>query len=263
MIKFHYSCKMPSKNKHNDEKQNRTAGIITTIVVHVCLLFVLLFTISLAEPHPESLYIALEVELDEEIPDPVKITPPPLPSRAPEALARKPQERSAAGARPEVVAPKEPPAPSTVDPVGDVETPAQAKPTNPRTLYQSDDVGTVTAQAVGGQNPHGLYTGGSYGTDTSNRDGDATSWNLGGRKLVGELPKPDNENKREGRVVVDISVDQSGKVITAKARLLGSTVQDATLWKAAEEAAMKSTFSNVSRTQPVQHGTITYVFKLR
>jgi len=62
---------------------------------------------------------------------------------------------------------------------------------------------------------------------------------------------------------VDISVDQSGKVIKAKARSLGSTVQNAALWKAAEEAAMKATFKNVSSTELVQHGTITYVFKLR
>jgi hypothetical protein len=64
-------------------------------------------------------------------------------------------------------------------------------------------------------------------------------------------------------VVVEVSVNQDGKVTKAAAIGKGSTVQDVKLWKAAEEAAMKATF-NVKKDAPIsQIGTITYIFSLQ
>ena len=250
-------------DKHNDDKQCRLVGILATIFVNVCFLCILLLTVGVAAPHPETMSIALEIISDEEIPEPIRVRPP-LPPRAPQVYTPKPQERTSSGAKPDVTVPKDPPAPSTVDEEGDVETPNQnQKPTDNRSLYQSDDSGTVTANAVGERDARTLYSGSSEGQDVNNRSDDVSSWNLNGRSLVGGLSKPENKSNKEGRVVVDITVNQSGKVIQAKARALGSTVQDAALWKAAEKAAMETTFNTDYRANAVQTGTITYIFKLR
>ncbi|MCL2133154.1 MAG: hypothetical protein FWH39_02270, partial [Bacteroidales bacterium] len=193
-------------------------------------------------------------------PKPVRVVTPPLPARQPQALTPNPQRSTSSSAKPDVVEPK-PTAPSMVDEVGDVEVPENPKPTDNRSLYQSNDSGTLTAQTVG-QNPQALYADNSQGQG-NDRDGDALV-SLEGRSVVGgSLAKPENRSNKEGRVVVDIQVGQSGKVIKATARTLGSTVQDAALWKAAEEAAMKTIFNTDNRAQAVQPGTITYIFRLR
>jgi len=253
---------MSSKfDKHNDNKENRVVGVFTTILVNVGFICILVFTMSVVKPQPESMSIALEILPDEEIPEQVRVLPPP---KVPEVYTQRPQERTSSGARPDVVVPKDPAAQSTVDPVGDVELPDQnQKPTDNRSLYQSDDSGTVTAQAMGERDARTLYRGSSEGQDVNNKADDVSSFNLGGRSLVGSLGQPQNNSNQAGRVVVDITVNQAGKVIQAKARGQGSTVQNAALWKAAEEAAMKTTFNVDYRAQAVQTGTITYIFKLR
>jgi TonB family protein len=87
--------------------------------------------------------------------------------------------------------------------------------------------------------------------------------NLEGRSVMGGFPSPAYKSQNEGFVVVEITVNQDGKVIKAEAIPKGSTVQDVILWKAAVEAAMKARF-NVKKDAPIsQVGTITYMFKLQ
>ena len=86
--------------------------------------------------------------------------------------------------------------------------------------------------------------------------------NLTGRSVVGSLPLPAYNSQNEGKVVVEITVDQNGNVTKASAISRGTTVSDQKLWRAAEEAAKKARF-NVKQDAPIyQTGTITYVFKL-
>jgi TonB family protein len=86
---------------------------------------------------------------------------------------------------------------------------------------------------------------------------------LDGRSVVGALPLASYDSQNQGRVVVVVTIDQEGRVTKANARKQGSTVQDADLWKAAEEAALKACF-NLKRDAPVfQSGTITYNFILK
>ena len=59
---------------------------------------------------------------------------------------------------------------------------------------------------------------------------------------------------------MEISVDQQGKVISAKAGARGTTVQDASLFREAEAAAKRSKFSSNSNGTDKQVGTITYLF---
>ena len=85
-----------------------------------------------------------------------------------------------------------------------------------------------------------------------------TSWSLAGRKCKA-LPKPSNDFKQEGKVVVAIIVDGSGKVVSAKATE-GTTISNDATIQLALKAAYKAEFSFTDRPDK-QFGTITYIFK--
>ena len=87
------------------------------------------------------------------------------------------------------------------------------------------------------------------------------TFDLGGRGLVGELPKPDYRVADEGRVVVTILVNSSGRVVSADIHRRTNTVNPA-LRKAALDAARKARFNAVGGVNN-QSGTITYYFKLK
>jgi len=92
--------------------------------------------------------------------------------------------------------------------------------------------------------------------------GSGISYNLGGRGFK-SLPKPNYDYQEGGRVVVEVSVDRSGKVIQANPGVKGSTILDDYLLKVAKEAALKATFNPKADAPPVQKGTITYNFVLK
>lgn len=86
-------------------------------------------------------------------------------------------------------------------------------------------------------------------------------FDLAGRSLIGSLPRPSYEDQVEGRVVVNISVDEGGRVITAAFDPTRSTTNDVRLIEAARKAALSARFTADSQSF-VQNGTITYLFKL-
>ncbi|MFI3303708.1 MAG: TonB family protein [Rikenellaceae bacterium] len=86
------------------------------------------------------------------------------------------------------------------------------------------------------------------------------NFSLAGRSLVGRLPIPNYEEQQEGRVVITILVDGSGRVTSANYNANGSTTNSSILIAAAREAALKAQFT--SSDTFTQSGTITYIFKL-
>ena len=70
------------------------------------------------------------------------------------------------------------------------------------------------------------------------------------------------QTQGEGKVVVEVSVDRSGKVIQAIPGSKGSATIDGYLLKVAKEAALKSRFEAKSDSPAIQKGTITYNFLL-
>ena len=84
-------------------------------------------------------------------------------------------------------------------------------------------------------------------------------WSLKGRSLLKALPKPSNDFKQEGKVVVAIIVDKNGKVVSAKATE-GTTISNDATIQLALKAAYKAEFSFTDRPDK-QFGTITYIFK--
>lgn len=112
--------------------------------------------------------------------------------------------------------------------------------------------GTGTEGSKEGNSSTGAKTGtGGYGT-----------FDLGGRSLgTGSLPKPAYNVQEEGRVVVNITVNPAGQVISTGINPQTNTVSSA-LRKAAEDAAKKARFNTVDGVMN-QTGTITYYFNLR
>ena len=103
-----------------------------------------------------------------------------------------------------------------------------------------------------GNAAEGKSTGvGGYGT-----------FDLNGRSLgPGGLPMPVYNVQEEGRVVVTIIVNPAGQVIQTSINKRTNTA-NATLRKAAEDAARKARFNTVDGVNN-QTGTITYYFKLK
>jgi TonB family protein len=85
------------------------------------------------------------------------------------------------------------------------------------------------------------------------------SYDLGGRSLIGGLPKPVFRVNASGTVVVSIAIDASGRVTDAKVSPQGTTTSNTALQNAAIQAAYKAHFTAQSGAN-VQYGTITYQF---
>jgi colicin import membrane protein len=134
---------------------------------------------------------------------------------------------------------------------------AFSKTSNTGTAGQSEGV-------AGGQGNQGVPSGTvgarTYGPGGGTGDSNI-SYDLGGRGFQ-SLPKPPYDYQGEGKVVVEVTVDQSGRVTNARAGVTGSTTADEYLLRVAREAALKARF-DVSPNTPIQKGTITYNFKLK
>jgi len=88
------------------------------------------------------------------------------------------------------------------------------------------------------------------------------SYELQGRGSQ-KLPKPKYDYQGEGKVVVEVSVDRSGKVIQAVPGIKGSTTLDEYLLKVAKDAAMEASFDKKDDAPIFQKGKITYIFILK
>lgn len=88
------------------------------------------------------------------------------------------------------------------------------------------------------------------------------TFDLDGRSLgPGGLPSPSYNVREEGKVVVTIVVNPSGRVISTSINKMTNTVNSA-LRKAAEDAAKRARFNSVGSSNN-QSGTITYYFKFK
>ncbi len=154
---------------------------------------------------------------------------------------------------------------TTMGEVGDVERYEAPRPIpiDQRALFPSAANADSLSHQVSNEVSEELRAGHSLGnTQTGSVEGEPQA-RLAGRSVMGSLPEPEYNVNKAGRVVVRISVDQYGSVISATPGATGTTVQDRTLWEAARKAALKAKFNLSSSAPPVQEGTITYIFKLR
>lgn len=97
-----------------------------------------------------------------------------------------------------------------------------------------------------------------YGNEGTGSGG---NYNLAGRKALSKpIEQPDCQE--EGVVVVRITVDKNGKVISAIAGVKGSTNTASCLLKPAKEAALRTTWNADEKAPTNQTGTIIYKFSL-
>jgi colicin import membrane protein len=91
--------------------------------------------------------------------------------------------------------------------------------------------------------------------------GNGVSFSLD-RRTAKILPKPDFMGNEDGKVVVSVTVDKSGKVTKADAGVKGSNTANPELLAAAKKAALQARFNSDGTAPSFQTGTITYRFTL-
>jgi len=125
---------------------------------------------------------------------------------------------------------------------------------------RTSDIQNRTKNALANSKNSGINSTSEGITGGSGNSG--ISYNLQGRGFR-LLPTPRYEYQGEGLVVVEVSVDRSGKVTEAIPGGKGSTTLDEYLLTIAKEAAMKATFEPKPTAPLIQKGTITYNFILK
>ena len=156
---------------------------------------------------------------------------------------------------------------ATVGDKGDVEVPEPPrKEINKKALFaaannktEKDTLAAQTAREI----TDALKAGHALGNTKVGETSGEPQANLKGRTHNGTLPRPSYSVQKEGRVVVDIWVDNYGTVQKAVAGSEGTTVADSDMWNAARKAAMKASFNMSTDAPAMQKGTITYIFKLK
>lgn len=92
-------------------------------------------------------------------------------------------------------------------------------------------------------------------------DGSGGNYRLTNRNALNR-PKPDYPCNEEGKVVVTISVDQSGNVVSAVPGAKGTTNSASCLLNEAKKAALKTKFNPDNKAPSKQVGAIIYKFSL-
>ncbi|MDR0768472.1 MAG: energy transducer TonB [Dysgonamonadaceae bacterium] len=117
----------------------------------------------------------------------------------------------------------------------------------------SGNKGTVQTDSGVQGNPQSTATSAQSASDYG-------EFNLGGRTLSAEgLPKPAYSAQEEGSIVVNITVDPQGNVISAE---IGKGTTVSAMHESALDAARRAKFSSIDGNNN-QSGTITYKYKLK
>lgn len=257
------------RTREQRDKNANVTGIAVTVAVHALALVICLTTgfSYLDPPPPERTSLVIEFE-EETVPE------KPIPAQA----GREPQSQQVDLTRPvELVQQAESPTvsdrPNTTpatkpDPHGDVEvpTPKQEEPKlDPRASFpgMSTQDNTATTPHSASEASEGFKAGQLDGNAQTGKTEGSANAHLQGRTVLGTLPKPSYSAQAEGRVVVQIKVNQYGEVTDAIPGVEGTTVTDKNLWNAARNAALKAHFNQKADAPAVQLGTITYIFKLK
>jgi colicin import membrane protein len=261
-------------------------GIVGTFILHSVILLILIFTfINLSKPTPSEGGILINFGDVESAGGP---TEPALnnqqtavapasqvqPAEAEEGMLTQDFEEAPVIKKPAVTKKTEPKKTVTkpvTKPVQTIIPPAPKAPTvNKKALYSNQGISGKSTTESGSS--EGIYKGsGNMGSPTGSPESDNYSKGLGGSGIVPNLngrnplhlQKPEFNILKEGSVVVEITVDRSGKVISAAPGAKGSTIVDNTLYAAAKKAALASKFNMKNDAADRQVGTITYHFKLQ
>ncbi len=108
---------------------------------------------------------------------------------------------------------------------------------------------------------NGTGTGSGTGPGSGGGSGGGAGYSLGNRKALAK-PEPKYTCNESGKVVVEVTVDRTGKTIDAVAGVRGSTNVAKCLLDQAKIAAMNTKWQSSSDAPAVQKGQIIYNFSL-
>lgn len=254
--------------------RNKYKGILGTVLFHVAILLLLIFlgfSTPLPLPGEEGVEINLGTSLEgsgtiqPEEPVAERKTPPPpkpQPKEAEEEIATQDTEPAPAieETKTEKLVDK------VIEETKQEEIVKEEPKVNPNALYKgksqeakSEGEGITDKEGDQGK-PTGTKDSKSYiGTGGF---GNGPSASLSGR-VPTFLPSPSKNFQENGTVVVQITVDKYGKVVTAIAIDKGSNTTNSTLRRLAEAAAKKAIFNANMSAAEIQRGTITYHFVVK
>ncbi|MDQ1167616.1 energy transducer TonB [Flavobacterium sp. SORGH_AS_0622] len=107
----------------------------------------------------------------------------------------------------------------------------------------------------------GIGSGSGYGAGSGGGSGGGSGYSLNGRKALSK-PAPKYTCNEEGKVVVEVTVDQNGKTISATAGVKGTTNTASCLLEQAKIAALNTKWSADANAAAKQVGKIIYNFSL-
>lgn len=228
-----------------DRSSKRYAAIITAVVMLGALLLVGIIEVEVvATP---KVVLPLEIIFEE-------VAEAEEPKRVPQQSAPADQRRDLRPAHVEEAKTE-----SSTQTSGEAERTETVNPNalfKPTTGNSAETVATGNRLAPDGEEEKNRGEGAGYNLQGT----DQLDAGLQGRGLREGLPKPATRYNTAGRVVVYVTIDSEGNVLTATVDLDGTTTSDATLRRLAVEAALKAKFKPSSRTE--QGGKIRYDFKL-
>jgi len=108
---------------------------------------------------------------------------------------------------------------------------------------------------------NGIGTGSGYGAGSGGGSGGGSGYSLGNRKALSK-PAPKYTCNEEGKVVVEVTVDQNGRTVSATPGIKGTTNTASCLLEQAKIAAMNTKWSPDSNAAAKQVGKIVYNFSL-
>lgn len=128
-------------------------------------------------------------------------------------------------------------------------------------VRKNGDGGKGVTQGTGTQgDPNGNPNSNNF-NGTSGHGGNGGSYSLAGRSAV-SLPKPDYNSNQQGKIVIDIWVNQQGQVTRVEGPAQGSTITKRGMVEQAKKAARKARFNADTKALEEQKGSITYIFTI-
>lgn len=267
------------------EKEHKIIGYVTTTVVHI-LLFLLLWFLVLETPNPPLEYGGMGLTMALGTPDAGgPLTEPVQEASATEPLPETPEVIEQVATQdfeeaPAVAAPKEKVPEKPKKPVEKPKEPEE-KPrvADAKSMMTKKD--KLTASSGDGSAPgsegepdgkpngspngkgdgSGRPDGGSGNAPGSGGNGKGFDYKLSGRSVT-RRPIIEDNSREIGKVVLDIEVDRTGKVLRVTLGT-GSTTLSPILIAKAKQAALETRFTPNPEAPETQAGTITINFKLK
>jgi hypothetical protein len=249
---------------------NKKKGIIATIVFHLALLIIFLFT-GLTMPNPLPDEIGMEIEMDfgntdlgsgEEQPqstDPQEITEPisePTEANPVEAV----EEVATQNTESAISAPKEVEKEKVVEKKPELDKRLKEAISNPfATKENNDSKGQGSTSEAG---DHGRAEGSPTGGSLSGGSGTGASLTGFGGRGFRNKPRVKGNWQESGVIIVEVIFDRYGKYVRATSGVRGTTINNAAMIKAVEEAVRSATIDPDPDGPAEKKGEIKFVFTL-